>query len=290
MTMPPPIEGTLGRQLAGILEERILTGGWQAGDRLPTVSALETEFRVSRSVVRDALRTLAARGLVEIRQGVGTVVTAPGDDAYSDAILLALARADLMVGEVLRTRVIIERVVALSAAARHTDDDRVTMRAHIEALSRATERHAWEEALNSHLRWHLSILDATHLAALAVLLKPMQRIIMATSLPPVIDDARYYDIPAEYALLEAIISRDESTVNLAVERHFAFIDDPAYASTLQLPLRTVSGAGNGQAAALRYPAIDASSSEVVDDEDLNEVGVLTDSVRWLPRRIAAPPN
>jgi GntR family transcriptional regulator, transcriptional repressor for pyruvate dehydrogenase complex len=288
MTGAPPVEGTLGRQLAGILEKRILTGGLQAGHRLPTVSALETEFRVSRSVVRDALRTLAARGLVEIRQGIGTVVTAPGDDAYSDAILLALARADLMVGEVLRTRAIIERVTALSAAARHTDDDCVTMRAHIDALARATERHAWEEALNSHLRWHLSILDATHLAALAVLLKPMQRIIMATSLPPVIDDARYYDIPAEYALLDAIISRDESSVNLAIERHFAFIDDPAYASTLQLPLRTVSGTGDGQADALRYPAIDASSAEGVGDEDLNELGITTESFRWLARRIAGP--
>ena len=67
-------------------EDRIVYGELAPGERLPTESELCELLGVSRSVVRDAVRTLVARGLVEVRQGRGMIVAAPDDHAYSVAL------------------------------------------------------------------------------------------------------------------------------------------------------------------------------------------------------------
>jgi GntR family transcriptional regulator len=68
------VQASLGRQLAAQLEERILSGGWAAGTRLPGERDLATEFGVSRSTVREALEALERSGLVVRHQGRGTHV------------------------------------------------------------------------------------------------------------------------------------------------------------------------------------------------------------------------
>lgn len=67
---------TLYAQVEAALAERI-GAHWQIGDRLPTEDELVRQFGVSRITVRRAVQNLAARGLVDVRQGVGTFVAAP---------------------------------------------------------------------------------------------------------------------------------------------------------------------------------------------------------------------
>src|SRR5664279_6224235 len=69
-----PIAASSGRRLApliyDLIKERLLDGGYQAGERL-AVEALKTEFGVSKQPVMDALRRLASDGLVDIIPQVG---------------------------------------------------------------------------------------------------------------------------------------------------------------------------------------------------------------------------
>ena len=62
---------TLHERLAEHIEELILNGDMPAGQPIPSERELAERFQVSRSAVRDAVRMLAARGLVEVRHGVG---------------------------------------------------------------------------------------------------------------------------------------------------------------------------------------------------------------------------
>jgi GntR family transcriptional regulator, transcriptional repressor for pyruvate dehydrogenase complex len=64
----------LSEKLAAALRERLLSGVFQPGDKLPTESQLTAEFGVSRTVVREAVAALASDGLVEARQGAGVFV------------------------------------------------------------------------------------------------------------------------------------------------------------------------------------------------------------------------
>ena len=83
---------TLPDQLAKQITDQVLSGALAAGTALPTEPTLAQEYGVSRSVVRDATRLLAARGLVEIRHGKGVFVTASQKEPLAEAFLLALRR------------------------------------------------------------------------------------------------------------------------------------------------------------------------------------------------------
>jgi GntR family transcriptional repressor for pyruvate dehydrogenase complex len=87
----------LSEQVADLLAHRILRGEWDPGHTLQSEAALGSQLGVSRSVVRDAVKTLVARGLVTIRQGAGTFVAEPTDAAYSDAIFILLLRSDVTI-------------------------------------------------------------------------------------------------------------------------------------------------------------------------------------------------
>ena len=65
----------LHSQLAASLRERLDSGEWRAGDRLPTEAQLGTEYAVSRATVRAALQLLETQGRTSTRHGVGTFVT-----------------------------------------------------------------------------------------------------------------------------------------------------------------------------------------------------------------------
>lgn len=82
----------MAEELADELTEAILAGRFGAGETIPTEPELAEQFGVSRSVVRDATRVLATRGLVDVQHGRGAFVTASPMAAFSDALRLALRR------------------------------------------------------------------------------------------------------------------------------------------------------------------------------------------------------
>lgn len=66
----------LYKQLANVIRDGIATGRWQPGDMLPSEAALKTEYGVSATTVRQALIALRAEGLIIVRNGIGSFVSA----------------------------------------------------------------------------------------------------------------------------------------------------------------------------------------------------------------------
>lgn len=90
----------MAEELAETITEEIVRGERKPGDALPTEPELCAEFGVSRSVVRDATRMLAARGLVSVHHGRGAFVSESQLDAFGQALLLALRREGATVWDV----------------------------------------------------------------------------------------------------------------------------------------------------------------------------------------------
>ena len=90
-------EETLASRVAGQMESLIVQQRLQPGDRLPAERELAHQFGVSRTVVREAVRALAARGLLEVKAGSGTLVRTPSAHtvAQSMALYLRAGRSDL---------------------------------------------------------------------------------------------------------------------------------------------------------------------------------------------------
>jgi GntR family transcriptional repressor for pyruvate dehydrogenase complex len=109
-------------EVARRLERHILDGR-QPGDKLPAERQLAEMFGVSRSSIRDAIRTLEMAGVVETRQGVGTVVREAALDAVVTPISSVLLRKRKAVAELLDVRRMIEPPLAARAASHVTPDE-----------------------------------------------------------------------------------------------------------------------------------------------------------------------
>lgn len=215
--------------VASDLERRILGGELEPGELLSTEVQLGAELGVSRTVIRDAIRTLAARGLVEVRQGAGTRVSSPDVAAFEQAMTTALLRSDVTMGDVVDARAALEvALVELAATAGQADDwDR--MEEALAALSAAIEADDWVAAHQQHLDFHLGILGAVHLPALELVLRPMHQLVMLSSTPPSAENPWQWEFEAHRALLEAL-RRGPAAARRALEDHYSELAADSYTS------------------------------------------------------------
>lgn len=209
----------LSDQVATELEQWILSD-YRPGARLPTEPELCTRFGVSRTVVRDALRTLSSIGLVDVRQGVGIVVAGPEDETLTHALSVRLQTSEVTVGDVLDARLGLETALAAEASRRGTPDDWRALREGFERMEQHVAARRWEEAQAEHLAFHRSLLHALHLPALELMLLPLQEVILISQLPPDLEDASYWDLPAHRAILDALEQGSAGGARQAMLEHF----------------------------------------------------------------------
>jgi DNA-binding FadR family transcriptional regulator len=110
----------LPEKIAQDLMRQILAGEFDDAHILPSERALQDSFGVSRTVVREALKLLAARGLVLTGTGQGAVVSKNLTAPAIDALLLAFHRAHVRLEDLLNTRLLIEPEAAALAAQHAT--------------------------------------------------------------------------------------------------------------------------------------------------------------------------
>jgi len=244
---PPFRSDTLSKQVADLLRERILGGDWPPGVRLPAEPELAQQLGVSRSVIRDATRTLAASGLIEVRHGIGTRVAQPNDHVYTEAISLLLMRSDATLGDLAETREMIETATAPIAACARDDQDCEKLEYHLAGLATAAEARDISLAREHNLAFHQALLAATHRPVAEALLRPMHRIIIATSDPIATDDPDNFGVGLHRSLLDAILAGDAERARVAMAEHFEFVHDPAFAERHRQSYRefqaSLTGAG-----------------------------------------------
>ncbi len=96
--------------------EKLITDKLKPGDKLPPERQLADMFGVSRSSIRDAIRALELSGLVEARQGMGTVVRERDNDAAINPLTQILLKQRVLVSELIDVRKMIEPPLARRAA------------------------------------------------------------------------------------------------------------------------------------------------------------------------------
>jgi GntR family transcriptional repressor for pyruvate dehydrogenase complex len=107
-------------QVAEQIQKLIAQGTLKTGDRLPPERELATRFGVARSSIRDAVRTLEVMGILEPRQGAGTVVRDLSADSLVVPFATVLVRKRELVAELLDVRRMLEPGLAARAAKNAT--------------------------------------------------------------------------------------------------------------------------------------------------------------------------
>src|SRR5262245_28566351 len=116
-------EPRLSDKVADMMLETILSRRLQVGDRLPSERELGEQFGVSRTVVREAVRALVAKGVIEVRSGSGLRVAAVDAAAVSESMSLFLRGGSLDFEKVHEVRTLLEVHIAGIAAERATTED-----------------------------------------------------------------------------------------------------------------------------------------------------------------------
>ena len=130
-TWSPAKTGTLSSAIVSQFRAALFAGQLQSGKFIGSEASLAEEFNVSRMVSRDALRTLEALGIVEIRTGVrgGAWVAMGNAERFSDSLAIQLQLIGLSTEEVLEAQLASVLVAAELAARRCTEEDVVRLKA-----------------------------------------------------------------------------------------------------------------------------------------------------------------
>lgn len=257
MTRVPPqpnrgLRLKLSDQVTAELEQLILEE-YLPGDRLPTEPELCARFGVSRTVVRDALRTLASIGLVAVRQGTGIVVTRPPAETLTHMLSVRLQASELTVGDVLDARRALETALAVEASQRGNAADWRSLRRDYDHLVEHVTAGSSDAAQAAHIEFHRRLLHALHLPALELMLLPLQEVILLSQLPPDLEDPSYWDLPGHRAIVEAMEGGSRAAVRTAMEQHFEHTSvGPGYQEFRKLLVRQVRDLPSYQALVRRY--------------------------------------
>lgn len=222
--------GTVGRdtrlsdRVATQMLDTITSRGLQPGDRLPTERELSVQFGVSRTVIREAVRSLVGKGVIDARAGRGLQVAAVGASAVWESMSLMLGQgSSLDYRKVHEVRRLLEVEAASRAAVRATD-------AEIAALSDLLEQMRGvidevEAVSLADLEFHRSVARATHndlfLVMLEAIADPMLEIRRTTFTIPGRAQAAL-DQHAE--ILAGIAARDPAQAALAMGQHLEEVE------------------------------------------------------------------
>lgn len=203
--------------------ERLVLTKLQPGDKLPSERELAEMLGVSRSSIRDAIRSLELVGLVEPRQGAGTVVREISTDVLVTPLSSILAHKRQLVGELLEFRKMLEPALAARAAAHATAEKLVEMD---KILQRQAEKLSLGElAIEEDSEFHYSIAMASGNSVVLRVLDILMDLLRETRARSLQRKGRpEKSIAGHRKILSAIKRRDAGAAETAMRQHLKDIE------------------------------------------------------------------
>lgn len=219
------------QQVANQLRTLIIQGELVPGDRLPPEGELGASFGVSRSTIREALRSLASQGLIETTRGttggtfVATIKPAAVTRYLETSIGLMSGTAELTLSHLLEARDLLEVPAASLAATRHRPE-------HVDALRQAIVREKASRGrtgkFSEHRQFHGLVMEATGNGLLPMVTDPIFRVLRTRFLNPVEADSFWARVDEEHEeIVDHVEAGDADGAGAAMRRHLDGIR-PAY--------------------------------------------------------------
>ena len=220
----------LYEQIVGQIEKSIVKGDLKPGDQLPAERELAVQFGVSRTAVREAVKALREKGLVEAYSGRGTFIT----DGTSQAVRQSL---DLMVkigqaegsNHLAEVRAILEPEIAGLAATRIQEPELATMREAVAVMDGAGQDP--DTYIEADLDFHLALAEGAANPLILSLLDSIVGLLREHRL-------RIFRVPGgpergqvfHKRILDAVERRDADKARQAMREHLNQVRDDGQAS------------------------------------------------------------
>lgn len=197
-------------EIVEYMTRRIVSGEWPPGEVTPSLRTLAKQTGVSALTVREAIRTLQERGLVETRHGVGTFVRSPEEGERTVPWMLGAGDVHDYV-DLVEAREVIETAIVRLAITRRTPDQVHQLRAIVERMRESRTETA--PFLEADTDFHITLAEAAHnsvlLRSMLAIRGPARRLMAARNLEHLRTHGDL-DVPiADHAAIVDAVERQE---------------------------------------------------------------------------------
>jgi GntR family transcriptional repressor for pyruvate dehydrogenase complex len=217
----------LSKTVASTIEDAIRVKELVPGTRLPSELELCQQFDVSRTAIREALRTLEAKGLITIEKGRGIFVKLASADDVTDPmhLYLELTSERSYVLEIIHARQIIEPAIASFAAIHHTEEDIEKLKLDIKELEESGDD--FKALAKLDMNFHIDIAKASQNPLMPLLLNPIHRLMpdIKSSVYATVEKAKDSALIWHRKILDQIIKRDAEGAKNAMIEHLKIAEE-----------------------------------------------------------------
>jgi GntR family transcriptional repressor for pyruvate dehydrogenase complex len=212
---------SLAAQVTTQMLTSIFTGASTVGEELPSERDLSLQFGVSRTVVREALRGLQAKGVVEVRTGRAARVVAVPASQVSEIVQLYVRGAEsqelLRPDDIAEVRTTLELRLSELAAVNARAADLELLDASVGAMRTALDP---EEAARHDTEFHQLLAAATHNPLYVTLLESINAVLAPYRLGSLRRPGRAaIAVDQHQGVLDALRTQDPAVARAAMERH-----------------------------------------------------------------------
>ena len=213
-----PVEkGSVVKLVLDRIKEAMINKELQKGDYLPSETELTRSLGVGKTSVREAVKMLEAMGIVEVRQGHGTIIREhPSEDSIGPLVfqlILQQATND----DLLELRRLFEPAYTLLAMEKATDEDLQALKGNLDEFARKI--NAGLQTVEDDLEFHRLVLECTRnpfVIQIGVTMHQLFRSSIKRNMERIADVA----LRDHRAIYEAFIGRDRAALTEAVLRSF----------------------------------------------------------------------
>ena len=203
--------------------ERLILKKLQPGDKLPSERELAETLGVSRSSIRDASRSLELMGMVEPRQGAGTIVREISSESLVNPLANAIKRKEDLIGELLDFRKMLEPQLAARAATRASPDEIAEMEDILDRQDR--KLRAGESAIAEDSEFHYAIALASGNSIVLKVLDTLMDLLRDSRERSLQQEGRpQKSLAGHRRILTAIKRRDIDGAKAAMRRHIENVE------------------------------------------------------------------
>lgn len=211
------------------IEVLILEGILRVGDKLPGERDLARQFEVSRPILRDALKALEGRGLLETHHGGGTYVADVIGQVFTKPVMELISKHRKATADYLEYRREIEGIAAEYASLRATKDDKALLTRIITRMKAAHQKDDFEEEASIDVEFHNTIGECAHNIILLHMLRSCYRLLSDgvfynRALIYGFSGARDKLLEQHVAIYDAVMAGDPRAARDAAQAHMAFVE------------------------------------------------------------------
>lgn len=220
-------EGDLVAQVIDHLRKEIVSGSYAAGMSLPSEGSMADSLAVSRTVIREAMRSLRSQGLIVMSQGARPRVAEVDLRPTVESLELLLKRSRTTLLQLTEVRRPLESTIARLAAERASDAQAESLREAIDDLEQAT---TLADRVDADIRFHHLLAEASGNPVFSVLLQTLGGLLVASRRRTIRAAGPKPAIVGHREILAAVEGHDAKAAENAMRRHLDWAEEDIHAA------------------------------------------------------------